>query len=101
MLYEVITDAYGLTQVGIAGLDPEGEPSPARLREIADIIDQTGATTVFTESLVSPRVAEAVASDAGVQTAVLDPIESVADGDDYRSVMLRNLDALREALACE
>ncbi len=96
-----LADAYGLTQVGIAGLDPEGEPSPARLREIADIIDQTGATTVFTESLVSPRVAEAVASDAGVQTAVLDPIESVADGDDYRSVMLRNLDALREALACE
>lgn len=96
-----LAHAYGLTQVGIAGIDPESEPSPARMREIHDIIDQTGATTVFTEELVSPKVAEAVASDAGVDTAVLDPIESVASGDDYRSVMLRNLDELKAALACE
>lgn len=96
-----LANAYGLEQVGIAGLDPESEPSPARLREIHDIIDQTGATTVFTEELVSPKVAEAVAQDAGVATEVLDPIESVGSGDDYRSVMLRNLDALKVALACE
>lgn len=93
--------AYDLTQVGIAGLEPESEPSPARLREIGDLIEATGATTVFTEQLVSPRVAEAVAQDSGVETAVLDPIESVADDDDYRSVMLRNLDVLRAALDCE
>lgn len=96
-----LADAFDLTQVGIAGLDPESEPSPARLRDIADIIDQTGATTVFTEELVSPKVAQAVANDAGVATAVLDPIESVKDGDDYIKVMTRNLDALRTALACE
>lgn len=96
-----LANAYNLGQVGIAGLDPESEPSPARLREIHDIIDRTGATTVFTEELVSPKVAEAVAQDAGVATEVLDPIESVASGDDYRSVMLRNLDALKVALACE
>jgi zinc transport system substrate-binding protein len=96
-----LAHAYDLEQVGIAGVEPDTEPSPARMREIHDIIEQTGATTVFTEELVSPRVAEAIAQDADVETAVLDPIESVGSGDDYRSVMLRNLDALKVALACE
>lgn len=96
-----LAEAFDLTQVGLAGLDPEAEPSPARLREVKDLIAETGATTVFTEALVSPKVAEALAADAGVQTAVLDPIESVADGDDYIKVMNRNLEALRTALACD
>jgi len=96
-----LAHAYDLHQVSIAGIEPDTEPSPARLREISDLIRDTGATTVFTEQLVSARVAEAVAHDAGVTTAVLDPLETAANGDDYRSVMLRNLDALREALDCE
>ena len=95
-----LADAYGLHQEGLAGIDPEAEPSPARLREIKDIIAQTGATTIFTETLVSSRVAEALATDAGVATAVLDPIESVADGTDYFGVMNKNLAALRTALDC-
>lgn len=95
-----LADAYGLKQEGLAGIDPEAEPSPARLREIKDIIARTGATTIFTETLVSSRVADALATDAGVTTAVLDPIESVADGTDYVSVMNRNLTALRTALDC-
>jgi zinc transport system substrate-binding protein len=60
---------------------------------------------VFFETLVSPKLAETVAREAGVKTAVLDPIEGltsdeVAAGDDYLSVMRANLAALREALAC-
>lgn len=96
-----LAHAYDLHQVGIAGIEPDTEPSPARLREIGQLIRDTGATTVFTEQLVSARVAEAVAQDTGVTTAVLDPLETVANGDDYVSVMLRNLDALREALDCD
>ncbi|NYI41084.1 metal ABC transporter substrate-binding protein [Demequina lutea] len=95
-----LADAYGLHQEGLAGIDPEAEPSPARLREIKDLIAQTGATTIFTETLVSSRVADALASDAGVTTTVLNPIESVAEGTDYFSVMDQNLAALRTALDC-
>ncbi|WP_062521118.1 metal ABC transporter substrate-binding protein [Demequina silvatica] len=96
-----LTEAFGLHQEGIAGLDPDTEPSPARILEIKDVIDQTGATTVFTESLVSASVAESLAADVGVETAVLDPVENVADGDDYIAVMTRNLAALEAALGCE
>ncbi|CNG45454.1 Periplasmic solute binding protein family [Mycobacterium tuberculosis] len=62
----------------------------------------TGATTVFTETLVSPKVAEALAREAGVRTAVLDPVEGIEDGSpgDYLTIMQRNLRTLRAALEC-
>jgi zinc transport system substrate-binding protein len=95
-----LAGAFDLNQVAIAGVDPQNEPSPAKIREIRDLIAATGSTTVFTESLVNPAVAESLAADAGAATAVLDPVETVADGDDYLGVMQRNLDALRKALDC-
>jgi zinc transport system substrate-binding protein len=96
-----LTGAYGLEQVGMSGLDPEAEPSPARLRQIGDVVRQEGVTTLYTESLVNPKVAETLAGDLGVGTAVLDPVESQSDPDaDYRAVMEQNLEALRSGLGC-
>lgn len=91
---------YGLEQIGIAGIDPETEPSPARLLEIRDVVKETGTTTIFTESLINTAVADSIAHDTGATTAVLDPIESVLDDDDYATVMARNLETLRTALGC-
>jgi len=96
-----LAESYGLQQEGIAGLDPENEPSPARLLEIQKIIADTGATTVFVEDEVSASVSAALAEDAGVETAILDPGATVAEGDDYIAVMTRNLEALQLALGCE
>ena len=64
-----------------------------------------GATTVFFETLVSPRLAETVAREVGATAAVLDPLEGltedeVAAGEDYFDVMRANLAALKKALAC-
>ncbi|WP_034521280.1 metal ABC transporter substrate-binding protein [Actinomadura rifamycini] len=93
---------YGLTQISIAGVDPSSEPSPARLAELTEHVKEAGATTVFTETLVSPKVAETLAREAGVKTAVLDPVEGVEEGssDDYLTIMNRNLETLRPALGC-
>ncbi|GLY72333.1 zinc ABC transporter substrate-binding protein [Actinoallomurus iriomotensis] len=93
---------YGLTQVGIAGLDPEAEPSPQRIAEMTRLIRRTGATTVFTETLASPKTADTLAREAGVRTEVLDPVEGVRPGshDDYFSIMRRDLATLRTALGC-
>ncbi len=58
-------------------------------------------TTIYFETLVSPKVTETLASDLGITSAVLDPIESLSDPDgDYRSVMLTNLEALQAGLGC-
>jgi zinc transport system substrate-binding protein len=99
--YGYLAAAYDLEQVGISGLDPDAEPSPARLREIGDVVRARGVTTLFTETLVNPKVAETLAGDLGVTTAVLDPIESQTDAAaDYRAVMQHNLEALRAGLGC-
>ena len=100
-----LADAYGLTQVGILGLSPEAEPDPRRLAELRDLVEREGVTTIFAEELVSPKVAETLANEAGVQVAVLNPIESLTDaqeqaGEDYLSLMRENLDTLRKALDC-
>jgi len=91
---------YGLEQVAITGLVPESEPSPQRLADVIRLVRRTGATTVFFERLVSPRLAQTVARDAGARTAVLDPIESAERGETYFTLMRKNLAALRRALGC-
>jgi zinc transport system substrate-binding protein len=103
--FAYLGERYGLRQVAITGISPEAEPTPQRLRRVIDTVRSTGATTVFFETLVSPRIAEAVARETGAKTAVLDPLEGLTPaeqkaGDDYFSVMRRNLRALRGALGC-
>ena len=100
-----LADRYGLEVVPITGLSPEAEPSPQDLEAVVDLVEASGVTTVFTETLLSPEVGETVAREAGATTAVLNPIEGlteheIAAGDDYFSVMETNLDALRTGLGC-
>jgi zinc transport system substrate-binding protein len=94
---------FGLHIEGIAGLSPDAEPTPADLARLQDLIQSEGITTVFSERLVSPRLAETLANDLGVRTAVLDPIEGLSDetaNEDYLSLMRQNLAALEEANRC-
>ncbi|MFE9703593.1 zinc ABC transporter substrate-binding protein [Streptomyces sp. NPDC005930] len=99
-----LAERYGLTQEAINGLDPESEPSPARIKELQAEAETDGVTTVFYETLVSGKTAKTLAKDAGLKTDVLDPLEGITDqsrGDDYVAVMEANLKALRAALGAE
>jgi zinc transport system substrate-binding protein len=100
-----LAERYDLRQISIAGLSPEAEPSARDLERVIDEVREHGATTVFSEVLASPRLAETVAREAGARTAVLNPIEGLsrsaaADGAEYFSLMRENLAVLREALGC-
>ncbi|WP_420113670.1 metal ABC transporter substrate-binding protein [Pseudactinotalea sp.] len=90
---------YDLRQEGISGIDPEVEPSPARLRDVAAIVEETGVRTIYFETAANPAVAEALAADLGVETDVLDPMERPSDPD-YLTVMRTNLAALERGLVC-
>ncbi|MFF4268693.1 zinc ABC transporter substrate-binding protein [Streptomyces sp. NPDC001536] len=99
-----LAERYGLTQEAISGLDPESEPSPARIKELQTEAKADGVTTVFYETLVSDKTAKTLASDAGLKTDVLDPLEGITDkskGDDYFQVMESNLTALKTALGAK
>ena len=100
-----LADRYDLEQVPLLGIAPDAEPGPREIEHLVGEVRGTGATTVFTESLVSPELAETIAREAGVTTASLDPLEGLTSeqlesGTDYFTVMRKNLATLREALGC-
>ncbi|MEV0018534.1 zinc ABC transporter substrate-binding protein [Streptomyces tendae] len=99
-----LAERYGLTQEAINGLDPESEPSPARIKELQEEAKADGVTTVFYETLVSDKTAKTLAKDAGLKTDVLDPLEGItgkSKGEDYVGVMESNLKALETALGAK
>ena len=100
-----LADRYGLEQIALTGLMPEAEPTARDLERIVREVELSGATTVFFETLVSPRLAETVAREAGAKTAVLNPLEGLTEeeldeGKNYFSVMRETLATLRKALGC-
>ena len=95
-----IANAYGFEQVGISGLSPEAEPSPARLAEVAKIAKAENATTIYYESLVDPKVAKTLADELKITAKMLDPLESPPASGDYLSVMAQNLDTLVKGQVC-
>ncbi len=96
-----LAERYGLVQVGITGLDPAVEPSPARLRDVVEVVEGRDVRTVFFEVSSGPALTQALADDLGLRTGVLDPVERApAPGEDYLSTMRANLRALQEGLDC-
>ncbi len=101
-----LAERFGLRQLALAGLSPEVEPSPARMRKLIQEIKETGATYVFFESLTTPAVAQAIARETGAKTLMLNPLEGLTQGqlqagEDYFNVMRQNLANLRTALECQ
>ncbi|MGH2818550.1 MAG: metal ABC transporter substrate-binding protein [Actinomycetota bacterium] len=92
---------YRLRQTSIAGVDPEGEPSPGRLAEVALFVEEHAVTTIFFEELAPPDLAETLARETGARAEVLSPLETPPERGDYLDVMRTNLDKMREALGCE
>ena len=98
--YAYLAARYDLHQVGIAGVDPETEPSPQRLLELEEVIDEEGVTTIFFETTASPKVAQTLAENVGVDSAELDNLETQLDEDaDYPAVMRNNCRKLLESWA--
>jgi zinc transport system substrate-binding protein len=98
-----LADRYDLHQEGVAGVSPDIEPDAATLRDLSAHVRDAGVTTIYSESLVSPALAETVAREAGVEVAVLDPLEGItaaSRGSDYLEVMRANLATLRTGQEC-
>lgn len=93
---------YGLEQIGIAGIDPEFEPSPARIAQIRTLVDELGINTIFTTTTGEAKVADAVADETGAKAAILDAVatNTAGDGTDYISIMEANLTELAASMNC-
>nr|WP_167483708.1 zinc ABC transporter substrate-binding protein [Paenibacillus xylanexedens] len=94
---------YGLTQHAIMGLSPDAEPTGQDIVKLAKLVKDEGIKYIFFEELVSDKLAKTLASEAGVETMVLNPVEGLTkeqatNGDDYFTLMEKNLQNLLIAL---
>ncbi|MFS0556994.1 metal ABC transporter substrate-binding protein [Brevibacillus sp. 179-C9.3 HS] len=101
--FSYMAKRYGLEQVSISGVDPSDEPSTAELKSLVEHVKEHNISYVFFETLVSPKVAEVIAKEAGVKTATLNPLEGLTEEDvkagrDYLSIMRDNMNTLKTAL---
>ncbi|MFI7240780.1 metal ABC transporter substrate-binding protein [Streptomyces qinglanensis] len=98
-----LAERYGLRQAAVAGINPESEPSGARMKELHKIAEKEDVDTVFFENNASDKTARTLADDLRLKTSVLSPLESVKDPgkQDYFSVMHQNLTALETALGAQ
>ena len=92
-----------LDEIGIEGIEADSEPDPARMAEIEDFVKANNVKVIFSEELVSPKVAQTIADATGAQMQELNPLEGltddqIADGQDYFTVMRQNLEELKNAL---
>ncbi|MDR0366908.1 MAG: zinc ABC transporter substrate-binding protein, partial [Bifidobacteriaceae bacterium] len=95
--FRYFAERYGLQQISVSGIDPEAEPSPARITQVRDQIKDLPVKTIYFEDQASPKTAETLARDLGMTTSMLNPVETDAGGD-YLSAMQANLTALTEGL---
>ncbi|WP_213413528.1 metal ABC transporter solute-binding protein, Zn/Mn family, partial [Xylanibacillus composti] len=101
--YGYLERDYGLVQLAVMGISPESEPTPQDMKNITQYVQEHGVQYILFEELASPRIAEILAQEAGVETLVFNPVEGLTEeqekaGEDYFTVMKRNLTSLEKAL---
>jgi zinc transport system substrate-binding protein len=104
--FQYLGKRYGLTILSISGLSPDEEPTPQKLAEVVQFVKVHNVKYIFFESLVSPKLAETIATEAGAKTLSFNPLEGLTSeelskGKNYLTVQRENLAALRTALGCE
>ncbi|MBT2696135.1 zinc ABC transporter substrate-binding protein [Bacillus sp. ISL-40] len=91
---------YGLTQIPIAGLSPDVEPTLGKLAALTELTKKDNVKIIYFEELTSSKVAQTLADEIGAKTEVLNPLEGLTKeeqekGLDYIDVMKKNLEALK------
>lgn len=96
---------YKLEYHALSGVSSDAEPSAERMAALVREIKSSGATHLFAEELLSPRLTETVAQEAGVGVLMLHGAHNLSRDDMSRNVtffhlMERNLEQLRKGLRC-
>ncbi|PJB30600.1 MAG: ABC transporter substrate-binding protein, partial [Deltaproteobacteria bacterium CG_4_9_14_3_um_filter_65_9] len=99
-VFDYLARDLGLTVVGEIETSPGQEPSAGEIRTLSRTIRERKVPAVFSEPQYSPKLAEALAREAGVPVRVLDPVATGSPAlTTYEDAMRRNLATLKEALS--
>ncbi|MFS1179241.1 metal ABC transporter solute-binding protein, Zn/Mn family [Enterococcus lactis] len=101
--FAYLANQYNLEQVAISGVSPDQEPTPSRLAELKEFVKKNNIKVIYFEENDSSKVAETLSNETGVKLEVLNPLESLTNeqikaGENYISVMEKNLEALKESI---
>lgn len=94
---------YGLQQIAVAGLSTQDEPSQKELAAIVDQAKEQNISYILTEQNVSSKLTDIIRTEVGAETLPLHNIgvltdEDIDNGDDYLSLMERNIETLKTVL---
>ena len=98
-----LTERYGLNQIPITGLSPQEEPSPKKMADLSILVKEKDIKYIFFEALGSKKFSETLAKEVGAELLVINPLgqmtkEELEAGEDYFSIMEKNLDNILKAL---
>mgnify|MGYP001498501932 CR=1 FL=1 len=107
--YSYMSQRYGMEFVTVHGLDPEGEPSAADILEVVEQITEDGITIFYVEeytdlsavaSIVEQTKSSTMPDGVEIQILYTMELQPKESGEDYLSLMEKNLDALKSGLSC-
>lgn len=90
---------YSLNQIAIA----RDEADPKAMAEIITFIKSNNVRAIFYEEFSSSKLVDSIAKETGIKILTLNPIESLSEeninsGEDYFSIMEKNLISLSDGL---
>lgn len=96
---------YHLQYEAAVSVTADAEPTPSRMIELVKQVKKSGVKYIFSEAMVSPRLSEAIAREAGVKVLSLHNLHNVSKEDlqagvGYEALMRRNLEQLKTGLGC-
>ncbi len=106
LAFKNLLQPYGIKLTPLSGSAHEGEHSAKKIAELVRLIKEKHISAIFTEETISPRLAQTVAKETGVEILPLYSIEHVSKTDfrnnaTYAELMQRNLENLAKGLQCQ
>jgi ABC-type Zn uptake system ZnuABC Zn-binding protein ZnuA len=104
--FTYFVDAYGINFLGsiIPSFDDNAEPSASEIDALIALIKQSGTKAIFSEASISPKLAQTIASEAGVKVysgdnALYSDSLGVAgsSGETYIKATIHNVTMLKDA----
>jgi zinc transport system substrate-binding protein len=104
--YSYFANRYGLKTFPLSGISPESEATAAEIKEFVDFVKQNQIEIIYSEELIDPKLANALADEAKTQVLVFSPLEGLTNeelqnGMTYLTKMKQNLVNLKVGLECQ
>lgn len=93
--FSYFAESFGLTILRSVEEESGSEASAAQLIELCQLVADHRLPAIFTETNGSTSAANIIAAETGVTVL---PLDMVMSGDDYFTIMYRNIDTVKEAL---